>query len=156
MTNNSRVLGRRVFAVETVAARTCQEPGGKVSTRVWETRLGHPVLVNDGRRLQIVVDGLLLHGVGTVLGRGGDADGAAPRAARRRKERTYLELVRPGQRAKLVVLAGRWSEETASFRKKRTTGVAEKSGAGRGDFDGVRCWPVQLRVLALALHWRRG
>ena len=58
--------------------------------------------VNDGRRLESVVDGLPLHG-----------------GARRRKERTYPELVRPGQKAKLVVLAGevagRWSEETASF-----------------------------------------
>ena len=42
-----------------------------------------------------------------------DADGAVLVAARRRKERTYPELVRPGRRARLVVLAGdvagRWS-----------------------------------------------
>ena len=61
----------------------------------------------------------VLKGDGTVLGRGSQLDGVALRAARRRKERTYPELVRPGQKAKLVVLAGevagRWSEETASF-----------------------------------------
>ena len=51
--------------------------------------------------------------------RGADVDGAVLVAARRRKERTYPELVRPGRRARLVVLAGdvaaRWSEETVSF-----------------------------------------
>ena len=43
-------------------------------------------------------------------------DGVALQAARRRKERTYRELVGPRARAKLVVLvgevAGRWSAET--------------------------------------------
>ena len=106
-----------------------------MSTNVWVRDLDLPVPVNDARRLEIVVDGLplyggaqlavdttlvsVLKGDGTVLGRGSQLDGVALRAARRRKERTYPELVRPGQRAKLVVLAGevagRWSEETASF-----------------------------------------
>ena len=44
-----------------------------------------------------------------------DRDGVALAAARRDKERTYLELVGLGARALLVVLAlvvgGRWSEE---------------------------------------------
>ena len=52
-------------------------------------------------------------------------DGVALRVARKRKERIYLELVRPGQKAKLVVLAGevagRWSEETASFLRQLAT-----------------------------------
>ena len=67
---------------------------------------------------QLAVDTTLvsvLKGDGTVLGRGSQLDGVALRA-RRRKDRTYPELVRLGQRAKLVVqVAGRWSEETASF-----------------------------------------
>ena len=106
-----------------------------MSTNVWVRDLDLPVPVNDAPRLEIVVDGLPLcggaqlavdttlvsvfRGDGTVLGRGSEVDGVALRAARRRKERTYPELVRPGPRAKFVVLAGevpgRWSEETASF-----------------------------------------
>ena len=76
-----------------------------------------PVPVNDGRRLEVVVDGLPLFGgaqlaLDTTLvsslhcdgspHRGAaDVDGAVLVAARRRKERTYPELVRPGHRAKL-------------------------------------------------------
>ena len=48
-----------------------------------------------------------------------EVDGAALAAARRRKERTYPELVGDSQRAKLVELAGeiggRFSEETHTF-----------------------------------------
>ena len=48
-----------------------------------------------------------------------DRDGVAFAAARRTKERTYPELVGPGSRARLVVLAlevgGRWSEEAKLF-----------------------------------------
>ena len=48
-----------------------------------------------------------------------EVDGAALAVARRRKERTYPELVGDSQRAKLVVLAGeiggRFSEETHTF-----------------------------------------
>ena len=46
------VLGRRGFAIESVAARICREAGGRVPTN----------LVNDGRRLEVVVDGLPLFG----------------------------------------------------------------------------------------------
>ena len=94
------VLGRRGFAVENAAARICREAGGRVSTNVWGSRFGPLVPVNDARRLEIVVDGLPLHGSaqlavdttlvsvlrgdGTVLGRGSQLDGVALRAARRR------------------------------------------------------------------------
>ena len=94
-----------------------------------------PSSVNDGRRLEVVVDGLpvfggaqlavdttvvsLLHCDGSPHRGAADVDGAVLAAARRRKERTCPELVRPGRRARLVVLAGdvagRWSEETVSF-----------------------------------------
>ena len=87
----------------------------------------------DARRLEIVADGLPLFGgvqlIDTTLisslhcdgmARPGTAntDGAALTAARRRKERTYSELVGRG-RARLVVstgeVGGRWSTETMSF-----------------------------------------
>ena len=91
--------------------------------------------VQDARRLEIVAEGLPLHGgaqlaVDTTLvsahhddgtARPGAAhiDGAALVVARRRKGRAYPELVGPRSRAKLVVLAGevggRWSEETVTL-----------------------------------------
>ena len=56
-------------------------------------------------------------------------------AARRRKERTYPELVRPGQRAKLVVLAGevagQWSDQTASFLRQLARARARSEQAWR-------------------------
>ena len=106
-----------------------------MSTNVFVRDLDLPVPVNDARRLEVVVDGLplfggaqlavdstlvsALHCDGNALRGAGDRDGVALVAARRRKERIYPELVRPGHRARLVVIAGevagRWSEEAASF-----------------------------------------
>ena len=58
-----------------------------------------------------------LHCDASLHGTAADADGVVLQVARRRKERTYPELV--GARAWLVVLAmevgGRWSGETTSF-----------------------------------------
>ena len=88
----------------------------------------------DDRRLEVVANGLPLWGgqqlaVDTTLvsplsgsgqpcRRGGRVQGAALALARRRKERTYPELLR-SERCRLVVLAvevgGRWSDEAASF-----------------------------------------
>ena len=86
----------------------------------------------DGRRLEVVADGLSLFGgaqlafdttLVSALRRDGTArEGAANRngvAIRSRKERTYPELAGAGGRARLVILAGevggRWSPETAHF-----------------------------------------
>ena len=89
----------------------------------------------DGRRLEVVADGLSLFGGAqlaidttliSALRRDGTAregaanrNGVAIRSAHRRKERTYPELVGAGGRARLVILAGevggRWSPETAHF-----------------------------------------
>ena len=115
------VLGRRGFAVESTAARICQEARGRVATNVLVRDFDIPVPI-DARRLEVVVDGLPLFGgaqlaVDTTLVSSlhcdgsphqgaADVDGAVLGAARRRKERTYPELVRPGRRARLVVLAG--------------------------------------------------
>ena len=129
------VLGRRGFAVESVAARICREGGARVVTNmmVRDMDLAAPN-PNDSRRLEIVADGLPLFGgaqlaIDTTLvsvlhcdgsARAGVAhvDGAAVAVARRRKERTYPELVGQRARTRLVVLAGEvgggWSGETRS------------------------------------------
>ena len=90
---------------------------------------------NDMQRLEIVADGLplfgsaqlaidtklvsVLHCDGSARARVANVDGAATVVARRRKERTYPELVGQRARTRLVVLAGevggRWSGETRSF-----------------------------------------
>ena len=83
-------------------------------------------MVVDGLPLfggcQLAVDTTLvcaLHCDGSPHNGAADADGVVLQAARRRKERTYPELVGPRTRARLVVLAvevgGRWSNETRSF-----------------------------------------
>ena len=60
-----------------------------------------------------------LHCDGTPHRGAADADGVVASAARRRKVRTYPEIVGPRSWARLVVLAvevgGRWSSETRSF-----------------------------------------
>ena len=112
-----------------------QRGRGRVTSNVLIRDLDLPVPATDGRRLEVVVDGLPLFGgcqlaVDTTLvcalhcdgsphNGAADADGVVLQAARRRKERTYPELVGPRTRARLVVLAvevgGRWSNETRSF-----------------------------------------
>ena len=130
------VLGARGFALERAAAQVCREGGGRVSTNVMVRNLdiegGNPV---DARRLEVVVDGLtIFNGAqlaidttmvsplqrnGMARRRAADHNGAALEDARRRKERTYPELVGERGRARLVVLGaevgGRWSGETAEF-----------------------------------------
>ena len=134
--------------------RICREDRRQGVHQCVGSRLGLPC-ARHARRLEIVVDGLPFHGGvqlavdttlvsvlkgdGTVLGRGNQLDGVALRAARRRKERTYPELVRPSQRAKLVVLAGevagRWSEETASFLMREANLQCCRRGQSRhGDY----------------------
>ena len=59
------VLGRRGFALETAAARVCREAGGRVMTNMFvrELDLAPGVNTTDGRRLEVVADG-----VGSVPG----------------------------------------------------------------------------------------
>ena len=155
------VLGRRGFAVESISARICREAGGRVSKNVLVRDLDLPVPVNDARRLEVVVDGLplfggvqlavdstlvsALHCDGSARRGAGDRDGVALVAARRRKERTYPELVRPGHRARLVVIAGevagRWSEEAASFLRHLAKARS-------------RCEPATLQKRAEQGWWR--
>ena len=100
------------------------------------TRLRHGFAwVADGRRLEVVADGLPLFGgaqlaIDTTLvcalrrdgnptSHAAEEDGAALRRARQWKERTYLELVGRRARARLVILVvevgGRWSEEARNL-----------------------------------------
>ena len=58
------VLGRRAFALESAAARVCREAGARVTTNVMVRDLDLvPQERVDGRRLEVVADGLpLFHG----------------------------------------------------------------------------------------------
>ena len=111
---------------------------GRVERQSGCERHGHMELAlpnaHDARRLEVLVDGLPLYGgaqlaidttvVPPIWGDGiarlgtANIDGIIAQA-RRRKERTYPELVGRRSRARFVVLAGevggRWSEETQTF-----------------------------------------
>ena len=116
----------------------CGERGGRVSSNVFLRDMALDTVQADGRRLEVVVDGLPLfrgaqlaidttlvsplRGDGQPHRRCADVDGAALDEARRRKERTYPELCERHSRARLVVLAaevgGRWLDEAADFLKQ--------------------------------------
>ena len=130
------VLGRRGWALESVAARVCREGGARVRANVFVRDMDLAEYSRlDCRRLEVVADGLPLFGgvqlaidttMVSPLHRDGRArrgtaqqNGKALEEARRRKERTYPELAGEGGRAGLIVLGaevgGRWSEETVEF-----------------------------------------
>ena len=110
-----------VFALESAAARVCQEVGARVSlnVRVQDMDLDRSNVL-DNRRVGIVADGLPLFmgaqlGMDTtiffILKRDGSVrtrcvivDGASVEAARRRKEATYPELTGRNGRTRFVVL----------------------------------------------------
>ena len=109
------VLGRRGYALESAGAQVCREAGGRVSTNVMVRDLDVAEPRVDGRRLEIVVDGLPLFS-GAQLAVDSTMVSPARRGvavcgekvleeARRRKERTYPELSDAGGGARLVVLA---------------------------------------------------
>ena len=56
------MLGRRGFALESVAVRICREAGGRVRTNMLVRDMDLDVPVTDYRRLEVVVDGLPLRG----------------------------------------------------------------------------------------------
>ena len=82
-----------------------------------------------------------LHCDGSAHPRAAHVDGVVLVAARRRKERTYPELVNPRGRARLVAgeVGGRWSEETRQF-----LSLLAKARA--------RCEPVILRRRAVEIE----
>ena len=123
--------------MERATARMCREAGARVTTNTLLTNLNteHPTRPDD-RRIEVTANGLTLWG-GTQLAidttlvspltrdgqprrRAGRFAGAALQDARRRKERTYPELI-GSRRCRLVVVGietgGRWSEEASMFVK---------------------------------------
>ena len=130
------MLGKRSFPLECAAAQVCREAGARVSSNMFVRDMDLATFnALDGRRLEIVADGLALwQGAqlandttmvsplrrdGTARPRAADHDGAVLEVARRRKEGTHPELSGESGRARLVVLAaevgGRWNSETAQF-----------------------------------------
>ena len=111
------LLARRGFAVEIAAAKVCREAGARVSSNIMvcDLDLPAPRQAFDGRRLEIVAEGLPIFGACSWRS-------TRRWSARRRKERTYPELVGPRSRARLVVLTGevggRWSAETAKAKAR--------------------------------------
>ena len=109
--------------------------------------------VADGRRLEVVADGLPLFGGaqlamdaalvlredGTARRRAAQVDGVALGGARRRKEQVYTELLGHHHRARLVVLAvevgGKWSYEMSSF----VSQLARGQGKERDNPDAQTC-----------------
>ena len=133
----SGILRNRAGPLERATARMCREAGARVTTNTLLTDLNieHSTRPDD-RRIEVVANGLTLWG-GTQLAidttlvspltrdgqprrPAGRFTGAALRDARRRKERTYPELI-GSRRCRLVVLGietgGRWSEEASMFVK---------------------------------------
>ena len=130
------VLGRRGWALESVAVRVCREGGVRVWSNVFVRDLDLAEFNRlDARRLEVVADGLPPFGGAQLaidktmvspLHRDGKArrgtaptNGNALEEARKRTERTCPELAGEGGRARLVVLGaevgGRWSKETVTF-----------------------------------------
>ena len=128
----------------------------------------------DNSRLEVVADGLPLHGraqlaidttLVSALTRDGTArpgadrhDGVALAEARRRKERTYPELSGEGGRARLVVLAaevgGRWSDEARTFLGVTCKGqnqVCTSPVAAQSGQHGFTGGDVSLNALLLAV-----
>ena len=132
----SGILRNRSTPLERAAARMCREAGARVTTNTLLTDLNlDHIHRQDDRRIEAIANGLPIWGgaqlaVDTTIvspltrdgqqrRRAGQYAGTALTEARRRKERTYPELMR-SRRCRLVVLGietGGWSEEAASFVK---------------------------------------
>ena len=108
--------------MESVAARICREAGGRVTTNILvrdlDLDLEDP---GDARRLEVVVDGLPLHGgsqlavdttMVSALRGDGSARAGADRDCGQTTKGTTISRIGWAARARLVVLAvegGRWS-----------------------------------------------
>ena len=131
----SGVLRARGGPLERAAARICREAGAVVAMHTLVRDLNVGSVPGDDRRIEVIANGLPLWGgmqlavdttlVSALSSTGAPrryqnrAEGAALRQARRAKERTYPELLRPDSRCRQVVLAlevgGRFSPETVHF-----------------------------------------
>ena len=132
--------------------------------RLTDLNLDH-IHRQDDRRIEVIANGLPIWGgaqlavdtaIVSPLTRDGEPRqyaGTALTEARRRKERTYPELMR-NRRCRFVVLGietgGRWSEEAASFVKLLAHAEARQaprlllqhSVASPSSTDGLPCWPM--------------
>ena len=131
----SGILRNRSTPLERATARMCREAGARATTNTLLTNLNlDHIHRQDDRRIEVIANGLPVWGgaqlaVDTTIvspltregqprRRAGQYAGTALMEARRRKERTYPELLH-SRRCRLVVLGietgGRWSEEAARF-----------------------------------------
>ena len=90
-------------------ARICREAGGRVATSSLERDLDLPVPPNDGRRLEVVVDGLPIYGkaqqaLDTTLVSALHCDGSARRGAAARDGVALAEA----RRCKQAGVRGWW------------------------------------------------
>ena len=161
------LLARRGFAVEMAAAKVCREAGARVTTNVLvcDLDLGVPHPALDGRRLEVVAEGLPLFGgvqlaLDTTLVSPVRADGTARPGAAQRDGVALVSARSLKERTRLVVLAGevgsRWSGETSNFlrlltaAKARTTRPPAESGvclAGQVGCDLVLRCRTGVRLL---------
>ena len=169
------VLGSRGYALESAAARVCREAGGRDSTNVLLRDMALDTVQADGRRLEVVVDGLPLfrgaqlaidttlvsplRGDGQLHRRCADVDGAALDEARRRKERTNPGCANATAEQDwsswLLKLGadGRTRPPTSSSnsprRRREVCLVFCKSGQDRlGRCGGVPCWLAAVLELS--------
>ena len=150
----SGVLGSRGASLESAAARVCREAGGRVSTNVF-LRDDLPVARTDGRRFEVVVDGLPLFGgaqiaVDTTLVSPVQADGrpAANVQSKTTQLLTRHDVSRPTRTQSSHALTGElgWS---SLLRRQVVTGLwkpsilstscpKRKRGRSRGSCNCVR------------------
>ena len=127
-------MEKRAAAPEQALARVCREAGAVVKCNVFLRDLSVGVSASDGRRLEVLAQGLpcrggrqlavdvtlrtVLRADGTPQPRAATVDGIVATRARQDKEDAYPELV-AARRCALVVVAietgGRWSDESAEF-----------------------------------------
>ena len=106
-----------------------------------------------------------LRGDGSPHRGAAERDGVVLVAARRRKERTYPELMAPRSRARLVVLAmevgGRWSPEALTFirllarakARHEPNLIRKRVGASLADALVFFSWVVLLPARSLCRSW---
>ena len=156
------VLASRGFALEAAAARICREAGARVITNCLVRDLNLQVPPEDARRLEVIANNLplwngaqlaidttfvsTLRSDGSPIRNAHAFDGLALQRARRRKERTYPELIGSNSRMRLAVLAievaGLFSEEAFDFIMQLARAKA-------------RSVPVPLQIAATLSWFRR-
>ena len=159
------VLGRRGFAVESIGARICREGGARVATNVHVRDLD--ILapeVQDGRRIEIIAEGLPLFGGAQLAvdmsprAWAARVDGVALRTARRRKEQAerswwcWQERLEDVGQLRLRLSFASSPQHTPVLRLR----CCARGQNRLGGFGGPRCSHALLRERLLHLCWNRG